>query len=229
MSKPINFLKLSWIVFSVTSIGFLIFYGVSGYQNRIVEDEPRWMICKPNRDYWGVTRKSIYIKFHNTKKVIYNPYQQRWVEDMGSMDVIKSKKKEAIPTIEMHEDKTHFTNPMFGYKKKFPMYVSDKYYIFYNRKNEGSFWLSTVEETGQHIILNRDDLTLLEYNTDHWLKGLRKKKYNDEVVAELFREINEFPKDMSFNIRDENTTEIIGHRTAKRKLFTFQCKEQLPY
>ena len=79
MSKPIDLLKLSWLVFSLVSVGFLISYGVTSYQNRVV-DKPSWMLCETDKGF----KKPQYIKFHNTKKVIYNIYQQRWVEDIGT-------------------------------------------------------------------------------------------------------------------------------------------------
>ena len=116
MSKPIDLLKLSWLVFSIVSVGFLISYGVTSYQNRVV-DKPSWMLCEAAKGL----KKLQYIKFHKTKKIIYNIYQQRWVEDMASMDFIKSKGSEAIPTIEIHEDKTRFTKTI--YKKKTISYL----------------------------------------------------------------------------------------------------------
>ena len=114
MSKPINLLKLSWVVFSLVSVGFLISYGITSYQGRVV-DKPSWMLCEADTGL----KKPQYIKFHNTKKVIYNIYQQRWVEDIASMDVIKLKRKEAKPTIEIHGDKTlsliHISEPTRPY------------------------------------------------------------------------------------------------------------------
>ena len=76
MSKPINLLKLSWVIFFVGSLGFLISSALTSYQSKVI-DEPSWMLCEAGKGL----KKLQYIKFHNTKKVIYNIYQQRWVED----------------------------------------------------------------------------------------------------------------------------------------------------
>ena len=188
-----------------------------------IEEEPIWMVCEPNREYWGVDRKPLYIKFHNTIKVDFNFDKMKWVEHKNV--------KEVTPTIEIHEDKKRFTDVVYGYKKIFPIYVSDNYYVFYKEINDGWFWGSEAPKTSaQHIIINRTDLALLEYNNE-WVKGFGlNKKYNDSVIDELFREINEYPKDMSFNLREENTTEIYpklngGTYKGKRKLFTFECRE----
>ena len=150
MSKPINILKLSWLVFSLVSVGFLIYSGVTNYQGRVV-DKPSWMLCEKNKGL----KKSLYIKLHNTKKVIYNIYQQRWIEDMASIDVIKSKGKEARPTIEIHEDKTRFTKTIYK-RKQFLIYASDKYYVFYKEINDNFFWSSEVSKiAAQHIIIKK--------------------------------------------------------------------------
>ena len=213
--------KLWWVVFPVVAFIFLIFYGVTNYESKVVEDEPRWMVCEPNREYW-VDRKPLYIKFHNTIKIDYDFNKREWVKHKNV--------EEVTPTIEIHEDKTRFYHAVFGYKKIFPIYVSDKYYVFYKEINDGWFWSGEIKTSAQHIILNRSDLTLLEYN-NQWVKGFGlNKKYNDYVIDELFREVNEYPKNSSFNLREENTTEEIptfdgGTFKAKRKLFTFQCEE----
>ena len=188
-----------------------------------IEEDVSWMICKPNREYWGVDRKPLYIKFHKTINVNF---------DFDKMSWVKSKYiNEATPTIEMHEDRSKFTDVVFGYKKILPIYVSDQYYVFYKEINDGWFWGSEpLKISAQHIIINRTDLTLLEYNNE-WVKNLgRKKEYNDSVIDELFKEIDNYPKDMFFNIRDENTTETYpkvngGTYKGKRKLFTFECRE----
>ena len=186
------------------------------------EKEPIWMICEPNREYWGIDRKPLYVKFHNTKKVDFNFDKMEWVEHKNV--------KEVTPTIEIHEDKKRFTDAVYGYNKIFPIYVSDNYYVFYKEINDGWWWGGEIETSAQHIILNRFDLALLEYN-NQWVKGFGLyKKYNDSVIDELFREINEYPKNMSFNVPEENTTEIYpnlngGTFKGKRKLFTFECKE----
>jgi len=215
MSKPINLLKLSWIIFSVVSVGFLISFGVTSYQSRVV-DEPNWMLCEADKEL----KKPQYIKFHNTKKVIYNIYQQRWVEDIASMDVIKSKGKEARPTIEIHEDKTRFTKTIYK-KKQFLIYVSDKYYVFYKEIDDNSFWSSGVSKaTAQHIIIKRDDLTMLDYKNE-WVKALRRnKKYTDGVIDKLFKEADGYFKSYE-DILFSNGKTV----KTQRLLDVFKCKK----
>jgi len=215
MSKPINLLKLSWIIFSVVSVGFLISSGVTNYQSRVV-DEPSWMLCKADKEL----KKIQYIKFHNTKKVIYNIYQQRWVEDVTSMDVTKSKGKESRPTIEIHEDKTRFAKTIYK-RKQFLIYVSDKYYVFYKEINDNFFWSSEVSKTmAQHIIIKRDDFTMLDYKNE-WVKALRRnKRYTDVVIDKLFKEADGYVKSYEDIL-------ISNGKTVKtqRLLDVFQCKQ----
>ena len=214
MSKPIDLLKLSWLVFSLVSFGFLISYGVTSYQSRVV-DKPSWMLCEADKGF----KKLQYIKFHNTKKIIFNIYQQRWVEDIASTDVIKSKGKEARPTIEIHEDKARFTKTIYK-KKQFLIYVSDKYYVFY-KKIEDNFWSSEVSKaTAQHIIIKRDDFTMLDYKNE-WVKALqRNKKYNDVVIDKLFKEADGYIKSYE-NILFSNGQTV----KTQRSLDIFQCEE----
>lgn len=187
-----------------------------------IEKEPIWMVCEPNRDYWAVNRKPLYIKFHNTIKVDFNFDKMEWTEHKNV--------KEVTPTIEMHEDKSRFTDAIFGYRKILPIYVSDNYYVFYKEINDGWWWGGEIKTSAQHIIINRSNLDLLEYN-NQWVESFgMNKKYNDSIIEELFREINEYPKELSFNVPEENTTEFYpnlsgGTFKGKRKLFTFECKE----
>ena len=215
MSKPIDLLKLSWLVFSLVSVGFLISYGVTSYQNRVV-DKPSWMLCEAAKGL----KKLQYIKFHKTKKIIYNIYQQRWVEDMASMDFIKSKGREAIPTIEIHKDKTRFTKTIYK-KKQFLIYVSHKYYVFYKEIDDNFFWSSEVSKaTAQHIIIKRDDLTMLDYKNE-WVKALRRnKKYTDMVIDKLFKEANGYAKSYEDILFSDGKT-----LKTQRLLDIFQCKE----
>ena len=215
MNKPINLLKLSWIIFTVVSAGFLISFGVTSYQSRVV-DEPSWMLCEAVKGL----KKPQYIKFHNTKKVIYNIYQQRWVVDMASIDVINSKRKEARPTIEIHEDKTRFTKTIYK-RKQFLIYVSDKYYVFYKEISDVFFWSSEVPKVAaQHIIVKRDDFTMLDYKNE-WVKTLqRNKKYTDVVIDNLFKEADG-------NIKSYEDILFSNGKTLKtqRSLDAFNCKE----
>ena len=215
MSKPIDFLKISWIAFSLVSVGFLISYGITSYQGRVV-DKPSWMVCEADKKL----KKSLYIKFHNTKKVIYNIYQQRWVVDMASIDVINSKRKEARPTIEIHEDKVRFTKTIYK-RKQFLIYISDKYYVFYKEIDDNFFWFSEVSKVAaQHIIIKRDDFTMLDYKNE-WVKALqRNKKYTDVVIDNLFKEADG-------NIKSYEDILFSNGKTLKtqRSLDFFQCKE----
>ena len=215
MSKPINFLKISWIVFSVVSVGFLISYGVTSYQNRVV-DKLSWMLCKADKGL----KKPQYIKFHNTKKVIYNIYQQRWVEDVVFKDVIKSKVKETRPTIEIHEDKTRFAKTIYK-RKQFLIYVSDKYYVFYKEIEDNFFWSSEASKAAaQHIIIKRDDLTMLDYKNE-WVKVLQKnKRYTDVVIDKLFKEADGYV-DPYEDILLSNGKTI----KTQRSLDILQCEE----
>ena len=215
MTKPINFLKLSWLVFSLVSVGLLISFGVTSYQSRVV-DKPSWMLCKADKGF----KKPQYIKFHNTKKIIFNIYQQRWVEDIASTDVIKSIGKEARLTIEIHEDKKRFTKTIYK-RKQFLIYMSDKYYVFYKEINDNFFWSSElVKVAAQHIIIKRDDFTMLDYKNE-WVKTLqRNKKYTDVVIDNLFKEADN-------NIKSYEDTLFSNGKTLKtqRSLDIFQCKE----
>ena len=215
MNKPINLLKFSWIIFSVVSVGYLISFGVTSYQSRGV-DEPSWMLCETNKGL----KKPQYIKFHNTKKVIYNIYQQRWVEDMASMDVIKSKVREARPTIEIHEDKTRFSKTTYK-RKQFLIYVSDKYYVFYKEINDNFFWSTELSKAAaQHVIIKRDDLTMLDYKNE-WVKALqRNKKYTDMVIDKLFKEADGYVKSYEDILFSDGKTV-----KTQRLLDIFQCKE----
>ena len=215
MSKPINFLKLSWIIFSIVSVGLLISYGVTSYQGRVV-DVPIWMLCKTDKGL----KKPQYIKFHNTKKVIYNIYQQRWVEEVSSMDVIKSKGTKTIPTIEIHEDKKRFTKTIYK-RKQFPIYVSDKYFVFYKEIGGNFFWSSGISKvTAQHIIIKRDDFTILDYKNE-WVKVLqRNKKYTDLVIDKLFKEADGYA-DSYEDILLSNGKIV----KTQRLLDIFQCEE----
>jgi len=165
-------------------------------------------------------KKIQYIKFHNTKKVIYNIYQQRWVEDVTSMDVTKSKGKESRPTIEIHEDKTRFAKTIYK-RKQFLIYVSDKYYVFYKEINDNFFWSSEVSKTmAQHIIIKRDDFTMLDYKNE-WVKALRRnKRYTDVVIDKLFKEADGYVKSYEDIL-------ISNGKTVKtqRLLDVFQCKQ----
>ena len=224
--------KRLWIAVPIIGVISLIFYGVTNYESKVAEDDPRWMVCEPNRNFWNKP-KPLYIKFHSTEYITYDWENQEWVNIGYSGDFLdkwRATEGEVMPTIEMHEDKTRFTHIIFGYKKILPVYVSDKYYVFYKEINDGWFWGGEIKTSGQHIILTRSDLTLLEYN-NQWIRSLgMRKKFNDSVIDKMFKEVNEWPENLSFNIMRENYTEEVvtgSNRTfkGKRSLYTFQCEE----
>ena len=224
--------KRLWIAVPIIGVISLIFYGVTNYESKVAEDDPRWMVCEPNRNFWNKP-KPLYIKFHNTEYITYDWENQEWVNIGYSGDFLdkwRATEGEVMPTIEMHEDKTRFTHIIFGYKKILPVYVSDKYYVFYKEINDGWFWGGEIKTSGQHIILTRSDLTLLEYN-NQWIRSLgMRKKFNDSVIDKMFKEVNEWPENLSFNINEKNNTEEIpnfrgGTFKGKRSLYTFQCEE----
>ena len=224
--------KRLWIAVPIIGVISLIFYGVTNYESKVAEDDPRWMVCEPNRNFWNKP-KPLYIKFHSTEYITYDWENQEWVNIGYSGDFLdkwRATEGEVMPTIEMHEDKTRFTHIIFGYKKILPVYVSDKYYVFYKEINDGWFWGGEIKTSGQHIILTRSDLTLLEYN-NQWIRSLgMRKKFNDSVIDKMFKEVNEWPENLSFNINEKNNTEEIpnfrgGTFKGKRSLYTFQCEE----
>ena len=139
---------------------------------------------------------------------------------MASTDVIKSIGKEARLTIEIHEDKIRFTKTIYK-RKQFLIYMSDKYYVFYKEINDNFFWSSELSKVAaQHIIIKRDDFTMLDYKNE-WVKTLqRNKKYTDVVIDNLFKEADN-------NIKSYEDTLFSNGKTLKtqRSLDAFQCKE----
>ena len=148
--------KRLWIAVPIIGVISLIFYGVTNYESKVAEDDPRWMVCEPNRNFWNKP-KPLYIKFHNTEYITYDWEKQKWVNIGYTSDFIvkwRATEGEVMPTIEMQEDKTRFTHVAFGYKKLLTVYVSDKYYVFYKEINDGWFWSGETQTSGQHMILN---------------------------------------------------------------------------
>jgi hypothetical protein len=136
------------------------------------------------------------------------------------MDVIKSKRKEARPTIEIHEGKTRYTKTIYK-RKQFLIYVSDKYYVFYKKIEDNFFWSSEVSKaTAQHIIIKRDNFTILDYKNE-WVKALqRNKKYTDVVIDKLFKEAGSHVKSYEDILLSNGKT-----LKTQRSLDTFKCKE----
>ena len=139
---------------------------------------------------------------------------------MASTDVIKSMGKEARPTIEIHEDKTRFTKTIYK-KKQFLIYISDKYYVFYKEINDNFFWSSEISKaTAQHIIIKRNDFTMLDYKNE-WVKTLRRnKKYTDVLIDKLFQEASGYVQSYEEILFSNGKT-----LKTQRSLNVFQCKE----
>ena len=139
---------------------------------------------------------------------------------MASTDVIKSMGKKARPTIEIHEDKTRFTKTIYK-KKQFLIYISDKYYVFYKEINDNFFWSSEISKaTAQHIIIKRNDFTMLDYKNE-WVKTLqRNKKYTDVLIDKLFQEASGYVQSYEEILFSSGKT-----LKTQRSLNVFQCKE----
>jgi len=108
-----KFSKINLIAIFVIVILFFSYYGITSYISKANEEEPRWMVCQHNKGY----EKPLYVKFHKTDKIQWDRKKSKWV---------KSKYKglrEMMPTIEMHEDKSHFEESMYLWKLR-PIYQS---------------------------------------------------------------------------------------------------------
>ena len=202
--------KFHWIAISVIVISFFTYYGVTSYISMSNKEEPRWMVCNPEKDY----RKTLYLKFHITDKIQWDHKKYKWV---------KSKRtglREMMPTIEMHEDKSHFEKSYYLWKLR-PIYQSDKYYVFYQTTGGFSLWGNPPPVKAQHIIMNRNNLSLLYYENEWIINKFRKRKYDDEEIDKLFREVNSIVYFRTENIILSNGKTLV----ASKKLDLFQCKE----
>jgi hypothetical protein len=208
-----KFSKINLVAIFVIVILFFSYYGITSYTSKGNEEEPRWMICqhkKGDEDH----EKPLYIKFHNTDKIQWDHKKYKWV---------KSKYKglrEMMPTIEMHEDKSHFEESRYLWKLR-PIYQSDKYYVFYQTTGGFSIFGTPPPVKAQHIIMNRDDLSLLYYENEWILNEYRKRKYNDDEIDQLFKEVNTFVYYRTEKIILSNGKTL----TAPKSLDLFQCKE----
>lgn len=208
-----KFSKINLIAIFVIVILFFSYYGITSYISKENEEEPRWMICqhkKGDEDH----EKPLYIKFHNTDKIQWDHKKYKWV---------KSKYtglREMMPTIEMHEDKSHFNESRYLWKLR-PIYQSDKYYVFYQTTGGFSIFGTPPPVKAQHIIMNRDDLSLLYYENEWILNEYRKRKYNDDEIDQLFKEVNTFVYYRTEKIILSNGKTL----TAPKSLDLFQCKE----
>ena len=97
----------------------------------------------------------------------------------------------------------------------------NKYYVFYKEMNDNFFWSSGISKaTAKHIIIKRDDLTMVDYRNE-WVKALRRnKKYTDVVIDKLFKESNGYIKSYEDILFSSGKT-----LKAQRSLDTYQCKK----
>ena len=206
--------KFQWLAISVLVATFFTYYGVTSYINR-GNEEPRWMVCNPEKD----DRKPLYLMFQNTNKY-------EW--DFKKRKMVKSKNKynrEVLPTIEMYDDKSFFeeTSYISRFRMKLrPIYQSDNYYVFYQRTGGVAMFKGVAADKmmAQHIIMNRGDLSLLYYENE-WIKNkFRKRKYDDEEIDKLFKEVEKFVSPYEDILLSNGKT-----LTASRSLDLFQCKE----
>ena len=68
--------------------------------------------------------------------------------------------------------------------------------------------------------MNRGDLSLLYYENEWILKEFRKRKYDDEEIDKLFKEVEKFVSPYEDILLSNGKT-----LTASRSLDLFQCKE----
>ena len=202
--------KFQWLAISVLVATFFTYYGVTSYINS-GNEEPRWMVCNPEKD----DRKPLYLMFHNTNKYEWNYKKSKWVKSINKYS------REVIPTIEMYEDKSFFKESRFRGKLR-PIYQSDNYYVFYQRTGGVAMLKGVAADKmmAQHIIMNRGDLSLLYYENEWILKEFRKRKYDDEEIDKLFKEVEKFVSPYEDILLSNGKT-----LTASRSLDLFQCKE----
>ena len=202
--------KFQWLAISVLVATFFTYYGVTSYINS-GNEEPRWMVCNPKKD----DRKPLYLMFHNTNKYEWNYKKSKWVKSINKYS------REVIPTLEMYEDKSFFEESRFRGKLR-PIYQSDNYYVFYQRTGGVAMLKGVAADKmmAQHIIMNRDDLSLLYYENE-WIRNkFRNRKYDDEEIEKLFKEVEKFVSPYEDILLFNGKT-----LTASRSLDLFQCKE----
>ena len=68
--------KFHWIAISVIVISFFTYYGITSYISMSNKEEPRWMVCNPEKD----NRKTFYLKFHNRDKIQWDRKKRKWIK-----------------------------------------------------------------------------------------------------------------------------------------------------
>lgn len=178
----------------------------------INEEKPRYLICgNKNKD-------PLYVKFHKTDKVWYDWDKQEWIK-VKNLRRNKVDLDGVIPTLEAHEDQSRFENVVYK-KKIFPIYISDKYYVFYQMVND-TYWFGGDEDIyARHIIMDRYNLNILDYQNQKLISLHVKFKYDDQVIEKLFKESNQK------YVNDYEIVEgLVKTFEGKRKLINYKCSE----
>jgi len=217
MKKYLNKLKkiskFNWIAISIIVITFFTYYGVTNYMSMSNEEAPKWIVCEQSKG----NRKALYLKFHNTDKIQWDHKKRKWIKSRYTG------LREVMPTIEMNEDRSYFFKSWKSQFKLRSIYQSDKYYVFYQTTGGFSFipGIAPVRIMAQHIIMNRDDLSLLYYENE-WIRNKsRQRKYDDEEIDKLFKEVNSIFYSRTENIILSNGKTLV----TSKSLDFFQCKE----
>ena len=184
---------------------------------QIVEDkkeQPKYFVCE------NKNRKPLYVKFHKTDKVYYD-YKKGKIGEWVKVKNLRRNKVNldgVIPTLEVHEDKSRFENIIFK-KKIFPIYVSDKYYVFYQEVNDTYWFGGDIDIYARHIIMDRFNLNILDYQNQKIINLYVKFKYDDAVIEKLFKESNQD------YVNQYETVEGIKTFKGRRKLTNYKCSE----
>tara|TARA_B100000886_G_C20414120_1_gene488480 strand:+ start:904 stop:2043 length:1140 start_codon:yes stop_codon:yes gene_type:complete len=178
----------------------------------INEEQPRYFICEnKNND-------PLYIKFHKTDKVWYDWDKQEWAK-VKNLRRNKVDLDGVIPTLEAHEDKSRFENIIFK-KKIFPIYISDRYYVFYQEVNDTYWFGGDVNIYARHIIMDRYNLNILDYQNQKLINLYVKFKYDDQVIEKLFKESNQ-----DYVNQYETVEGSFKTFKGRRKLINYKCSE----
>ncbi len=178
----------------------------------INEEQPRYFICEnKNND-------PLYIKFHKTDKVWYDWDKQEWAK-VKNLRRNKVDLDGVIPTLEAHEDKSRFENIIFK-KKIFPIYISDRYYVFYQEVNDTYWFGGDVNIYARHIIMDRYNLNILDYQNQKLINLYVKFKYDDQVIEKLFKESNQ-----DYVYQYETVEGSFKTFKGRRKLINYKCSE----
>lgn len=215
--KISNFSKANFIIIFSFVILFFLSFGIINFTNVSATEKPRWFICDHKKSEYRSAKDPLYIKFHKTNKVQWDRKKAKWV---------KSKHKglrDLMPTIEMNEDKLWFNDSSKGQFKLLPIYESEKFYVFYQTTGGWSYLKGVAPDKlmAQHIIINREDLSLLFYENE-WIRSeYRVRDYNDNEINKLFKEAENY-----YGFLYEDIPLLNGDiLKAEKSLEIFKCKE----